>query len=264
MYKRQVEQRVAVVPEFKPELASMNCGSINWGLFPILDKIKEFKYPWEEAMLNLTKNYIFDNTFEAMEKMCKIFEEHGTKPELEIYDTGHLYNVAYLLDKGIVKPPITMQFVTGILGGINSVSYTHLDVYKRQIYGVAIALTVGVVLTYILNWKRFQNPLKALNDGCGNSIMALINTSAVVGFGFVVQNVPAFQSFVKFALGLKFHPLVSEAIAVNIIAGITGSASGGLTIFMKSMGEAFLATGVSPEALHRVASIASGLSLIHI
>ncbi len=126
------------------------------------------------------------------------------------------------------------------------------------IYGVAIALTVGVVLTYILNWKRFQNPLKALNDGCGNSIMALINTSAVVGFGFVVQNVPAFQSFVKFALGLKFHPLVSEAIAVNIIAGITGSASGGLTIFMKSMGEAFLATGVSPEALHRVASIASG------
>lgn len=126
------------------------------------------------------------------------------------------------------------------------------------IFGVTIALTVGILLTYILNWKRFSNPLKALNDGCGNSVMALINTSAVVGFGFVVQNVPAFQSFVKFALGLKFNPLVSEAIAVNVIAGITGSASGGLTIFMKSMGEAFLATGVSPEALHRVASIASG------
>ncbi|MFY9173759.1 MAG: 3-keto-5-aminohexanoate cleavage protein [Peptococcia bacterium] len=124
-----VEQRVAVVPEFKPELASMNCGSINWGLFPILDKIKEFKYPWEEAMLNLTKNYIFDNTFEAMEKMCKIFEEHGTKPELEIYDTGHLYNVAYLLDKGIVKPPITMQFVTGILGGINSTPYDIMNLH---------------------------------------------------------------------------------------------------------------------------------------
>lgn len=124
-----VEQRVAVVPEFKSELASMNCGSINWGLFPILDKIKEFKYPWEEAMLNLTKNYIFDNTFEAMEKMCKIFEEHGTKPELEIYDTGHLYNVAYLLDKGIVKPPITMQFVTGILGGINSTPYDIMNLH---------------------------------------------------------------------------------------------------------------------------------------
>lgn len=126
------------------------------------------------------------------------------------------------------------------------------------IYGVAIALTIGVILTYILNWKRFKSPLKALNEGCSNSIMALINTSAVVGFGFVVQNVPAFQSFVKFALGLKFHPFVSEAIAVNIIAGITGSASGGLTIFMTSMGEAFLATGVNPEALHRIASIASG------
>lgn len=126
------------------------------------------------------------------------------------------------------------------------------------LYGVSIALVVGIILTYVLNWKRFSNPLKALNDGCANSVMALINTAAIVGFGFVVQNVPAFQAFVKFALGMKFHPLISEAIAVNVIAGITGSASGGLTIFMKTMGPAFLETGINPEVLHRVASIASG------
>lgn len=126
------------------------------------------------------------------------------------------------------------------------------------LYGVSIALAVGIVLTYLFNWKRFSNPLKALNDGCANSVMALINTAAIVGFGFVVQNVPAFQAFVKFALGLKFHPLVSEVIAVNVIAGITGSASGGLTIFMKTMGPEFLKMGINPEALHRVASIASG------
>ncbi len=118
-----VEQRVAVVPEFKPELASMNAGSMNWGLFPILDKIKEFKFPWEQQMLNMTRNFVFENTFGSMEKMCRIMYENGTKPELEVYDTSHLYNIAYLIQSGVVKPPITMQYVTGILGGINSTPY---------------------------------------------------------------------------------------------------------------------------------------------
>lgn len=124
--------------------------------------------------------------------------------------------------------------------------------------GVSLALTVGIILTYLLHWKRFANPLKTLNEGAGNSIIPLINTAAIVGFGFVVQNVAGFQSFVQFALGLKLNPLVSAATAVNIIAGITGSSSGGLTIFMKTMGPAFMQMGIAPEALHRVASIASG------
>ena len=124
-----VEQRVAVVPEFKPELASMNGGSMNWGLFPIKEKISEFKFPWEGQMLDLTRNFVFENTVGAMEKMCKIMYENGTKPELEVYDTGHLYNIAYLLQAGIVKPPITMQFVTGILGGIGSTGYDIMSLH---------------------------------------------------------------------------------------------------------------------------------------
>ncbi len=126
------------------------------------------------------------------------------------------------------------------------------------LYSVAIALSMGIVLTYIFNWKRIKNPVKSLNDGCVNSIIPLINTAAIVGFGFVVQNVPAFQSFVNYALSLPFDPLISAAVAVNIVAGITGSASGGLAIFMETMGPALLSTGVNPEALHRIASIASG------
>lgn len=124
-----IEQRVSVVPEFKPELASMNAGSINWGLFPLLDKIDQFKFPWEENMLRMTRGLIFENTFESMVKMCKIFDENGTKPELEVYDTGHLYNVLYLLEKGIVKPPLTLQFVTGILGGIGSTPYDIMNLH---------------------------------------------------------------------------------------------------------------------------------------
>lgn len=127
-----IEQRIAVVPEFKPELASMNAGSINWGLFPILDKFNEFKYPWEADMLNMTRDIVFQNTFKSMEKMCKIFDENGTKPELEVYDTGHLYNIAYLLEKGFIKPPITMQFVTGILGGISSTPYDIMNLHTTS------------------------------------------------------------------------------------------------------------------------------------
>jgi H+/gluconate symporter-like permease len=125
---------------------------------------------------------------------------------------------------------------------------------------VGIALASGIILTFSMNWKKYEKPLKTVNDGSTNSVMPLINTAAIVGFGFVVQNVPAFQNFVQFALGLgeRFNPLVSAAVAVNIVAGITGSASGGLTIFMQTMGQEYISMGVNPEVLHRVASIASG------
>lgn len=124
-----VEQRAAVVPEFKPELASMNAGSINWGLFPVLEKMKDFTFPWEPQMLAMTKNFIFENTFGAMEKICAIMYENGTKPELEVYDTGHLYNIEYLLNSGVLQPPVFIQFVTGILGGINSTPYDLVNLH---------------------------------------------------------------------------------------------------------------------------------------
>lgn len=132
-----VEQRAAVVPKFKPELASMNAGSINWGLFPALDRMKDFKFPWEAQMLAMTKNFIFENTFGAMETVCKIMYENGTKPELEVYDVGHLYNIDYMLQAGILKAPVYLQFVTGILGGINSTPYDifNLHTTAERLFG---------------------------------------------------------------------------------------------------------------------------------
>lgn len=128
----------------------------------------------------------------------------------------------------------------------------------HPIYAVTIALAAGSLLTYVLFWKRIDSPLKTLNDGVSQSIMALLNTAAIVGFGFVVKNVVAFKSFMNFALNLPFPPFASAAAAVNIMAGITGSASGGLTIFMKTMGPAYMKMGLEPEVLHRICSIASG------
>ncbi len=126
------------------------------------------------------------------------------------------------------------------------------------IFAVSLALLLSIIFTYIINIKRIEKPLETLNLGMQNSIMALINTSCIVGFGYVVQNVESFQNFVDFALGLPFPPLISAVLSVNIIAGITGSASGGLTIFMETMGQEYIEMGLNPELLHRFTSLASG------
>ncbi len=126
------------------------------------------------------------------------------------------------------------------------------------IYAVTIALAVGTLLTNILFWRRIENPLKTLNEGISQSLMPLLNTAAIVGFGFVVKGVAAFETFVEFALSLPLPPLASAACAVNIMAGITGSASGGLTIFMKTMGPSYMEMGIAPDVLHRICSVASG------
>jgi H+/gluconate symporter-like permease len=127
-----------------------------------------------------------------------------------------------------------------------------------SVFSVIIALTIGIVLCFAFFWKRIGNPLKTINVGATNSMGSLLNTAAIVGFGGVVQHVPAFKTFVDFALGLPFNPLVSAGIAVNIVAGITGSSSGGLTIFMDALAKQYLSTGINPEVLHRVTAIAAG------
>jgi uncharacterized protein (DUF849 family) len=115
-------QRAQVVPALKPELATFNTGSINFSIHPIADRYKdeEFKFPWEKEFASGTRDFIFRNTFGDIEKLCQIMEENNTKPEFEVYDVGHLYNLSFLVRKKIVKPPIWLQFVTGILGGIGS------------------------------------------------------------------------------------------------------------------------------------------------
>lgn len=112
------EQRVAVVKQFSPELASLNAGSMNFAIFPVLDKMKEFKYEWETEYLEMTEDFIFPNTFKTLKQFSQYFREEGTKPEFEVYDVGMLRNLAFLVEKGYVQKPLYLQFVLGILGGI--------------------------------------------------------------------------------------------------------------------------------------------------
>lgn len=115
-------ERIRVVPALKPELATFNMGSINFSIHPIAERYKDedYKYPWEKQFALSTKDFIFRNTFGDIEHFCKTMLENNTKPEHEAYDTGHLYNINYCIKRGLLKFPIWIQFVTGILGGIGA------------------------------------------------------------------------------------------------------------------------------------------------
>jgi uncharacterized protein (DUF849 family) len=112
------EERMVGVRALKPELASINMGSINFGLFPMMDRIKEYKYDWEETYLESSKDFVFKNTFYDQERIFKIMDDCGTKPEMECYDAGHLYNTAYWADKGVIRPPFWIQLILGIRGAL--------------------------------------------------------------------------------------------------------------------------------------------------
>ena len=118
-----IAERVKPVPTFKPELASLNFGSINFCLMPQLDTMERkgttLKYPWEEKYLTMTEDLIFPNTFKSLKEFCRIFAESETKPEIEIYDVGMIYNLAYMLRQAApIKEPVYLQFVLGVLGSI--------------------------------------------------------------------------------------------------------------------------------------------------
>jgi len=131
-----VEQRVASVLALKPELASLNAGSMNFSLFPLVPKYKEWKHEWEKQYLAMSEDSIFPNTFKSMREYSEIFGKTGTKPELEIYDAGMVNNVAFMIQAGYIKKPVYIQFVMGILGGITATSENLLfliDYARRQI-----------------------------------------------------------------------------------------------------------------------------------
>jgi uncharacterized protein (DUF849 family) len=116
-----LEERLAAPLAASPEMCSLNMGSMNFGLFPMLEKYKEFKYDWERQHLENSRDFIFRNTYKDIERVLKMLgDDHGTRFEFECYDVGHLYNLAHFLERGLVKPPLFVQTIFGILGGIGA------------------------------------------------------------------------------------------------------------------------------------------------
>ena len=116
-----VQQRLGAAVKASPEMTSLNMGSMNFGLFPILDKVSDYQHEWEPKYLENSRDFIFRNTFKDIEYILKeLGEGHGTRFEFECYDIGHLYTLAHFLDRGLVKPPLFVQSIFGILGGVGA------------------------------------------------------------------------------------------------------------------------------------------------
>jgi uncharacterized protein (DUF849 family) len=113
-----IEERTRAGRRFRPELCSLNMGSMNFGLFPVADRVKEFNFEWEPEYLEMTRDFIFRNTYKDIEWILSELGAGGTRFEFECYDVGHLYNLAHFLDRGLVRPPLFVQTIFGILGGI--------------------------------------------------------------------------------------------------------------------------------------------------
>ena len=115
-----VEERVRPAAELKPEIASLNMGTMNFGLFPMLERQTEFKYAWEREYLEGSRSSLFRNTFADIEYILECCAQNNTRFEIECYDTAHLYTLAHFADRGLINPPFFVQTVFGLLGGISA------------------------------------------------------------------------------------------------------------------------------------------------
>jgi uncharacterized protein (DUF849 family) len=174
-----VEDRLAAPLKAKPEMCSLNMGSMNFGLFPVADKFRQWKHDWEEPYLRSTDDFIFRNTFRDIERILKMLgEEHGTRFEHECYDLGHLYNLAHFVDRGLVKPPFFVQMIYGILGGAGP-DLDNLTFMKRT----ADRLFGDDYRWSVLAAGRHQMPFATQAALMGGSVRVGLEDSLYIGRG---------------------------------------------------------------------------------
>jgi len=174
-----VQERMAAPLRARPEMCSMNMGSMNFGLYPMLDRYKEWKYDWEPKHLENTRDFVFKNTFTDIERLLKdLGEGCGTKFEFECYDVGHLYNLAHFVDRGLIKPPFFVQTIFGILGGIGAdpENLAHMKRIADKLFGDSYAWS-------ILAAGRHQMPLITMGAIMGGNVRVGLEDSLWLGRG---------------------------------------------------------------------------------
>jgi uncharacterized protein (DUF849 family) len=178
-----VEERVKPAARFKPEVASMNMGSMNFGLFPMLARYQQWKYAWEPEVLEATRNVVFRNTFKEIEYALSTLSECGTRFEFECYDTSHLYNLAHFLDRGLVRPPLFVQTVFGLLGGIGAhpEDVAHLRRTADRLFGDQYWWSV-------LGAGRYQMSVAAQAVAMGGNVRVGLEDSLWGGPGRLAQS----------------------------------------------------------------------------
>lgn len=173
-----VEERMRPAMHFKPELASLNMGSMNFGLFPMLQRFKEFKYDWEREHLENSRDLIFKNTYNDIESILTQGTKNGTRFEFECYDISHLYNLKYFFDQGLAKAPLFIQSVFGILGGIgpDPEDLMHMRRTAERLFGDQYRWS-------ILGAGRNQIPLATIGAAMGSNVRVGLEDSLWIGPG---------------------------------------------------------------------------------
>ena len=133
-----MDERMLAATTTSPEMASLNAGSLNFGIFPMLGKYQEFQFDWERPFLEMTEDFIFPNTFKTIRYAIETLGKgHGTRFEFECYDLGHLYNVKWFVDRGLIEPPFFVQMVFGVLGGVGADldNLMHMHTIADRLFG---------------------------------------------------------------------------------------------------------------------------------
>jgi uncharacterized protein (DUF849 family) len=174
----RIEERIQPAIAFMPELASLNMGSMNFGLFPMLERFNEFRHSWERDYLEGSRDLVFRNTFKDVEYALRTCAGNGTRFEFECYDVGHLYNLANFLDRGLVHRPLFFQSVFGILGGIGKhpEDVMHMKRTADRLFG-------GDYRWSVLGAGRKQFPIVALAAAMGANIRVGLEDSLWIGPG---------------------------------------------------------------------------------
>src|SRR5271163_1947746 len=173
-----VEERVRPAAVWKPEVASLNMGSMNFGLFPMLKRFKTFKYDWEPAMLEGSHDLVFRNSFKDIRYALETLNSTGARYEFECYDTSHLYNLHYFLTEGLVKPPLFIQTCFGLLGGIGAHPEDVMNMKRTadRLFGDSYRWSV-------LGAGRNQMPVAAMAAAMGGNVRVGLEDSLWLGAG---------------------------------------------------------------------------------
>ncbi len=178
-----VEERLRPCAHFKPEVASLNMGSMNFGLYPMLNRFKEFKHDWERPYLEGSDDRVFKNTFKDIANILTTCAENGTRFEIECYDIGHLYTLAHFVDRGLVKPPFFVQSVFGLLGGIgpHPEDVAHMKRTADRLFGDQYHWSV-------LGAGRHQLPIAAMSVAMGANLRVGLEDSLWLGPGQLAKS----------------------------------------------------------------------------
>jgi uncharacterized protein (DUF849 family) len=179
-----VQERLAAPLRAKPEMCSLNMGSMNFGLYPMLNKYSSWQYDWEPQYLEASRDFIFRNTFKDIEFILReLGETHGTRFEFECYDVGHLYTLAHFLERGLVKPPLFVQTIFGILGGIgpDPENLTHMRAIANKLFGDQYQWS-------ILATGRHQMNLITMGAIMGGNVRVGLEDSLYAGKGALAHN----------------------------------------------------------------------------